>query len=68
MSDETYKEIHNYSVTPPTLDNANSIIGLAIAITCALLMLFGLQDELSWDSFQQNKDTLFLVEQEFLSW
>jgi predicted permease len=41
-----------------------NIFGLAIAISCALLMLMWVQDELSWESFQKNKDTIYRVEQD----
>lgn len=41
-----------------------NIFGLAIAISCALLMLLWVQDELNWDSFQANKDSIFRVEQD----
>lgn len=44
--------------------SAINIFGLAIAISCALLMLLWVQDELSWDSFQANKDSIFRVEQD----
>lgn len=41
-----------------------NIFGIAIALTCVLLILLWVQDELSWDSFQKNVDSICLVEQD----
>ena len=41
-----------------------NIFGLAVALTSALLILLWVQDELSWDSFQKNVNTICLVEQD----
>ena len=41
-----------------------NIFGLAIAISCVLLMFLWVRDELSWDSFQKNKDVIYRVEQD----
>ena len=41
-----------------------NIFGLAIAISCTLLMFLWVQNELSWDSFQKNKDVIYRVEQD----
>jgi putative ABC transport system permease protein len=41
-----------------------NILGLSIGITCTLFMMMWVVDELSWDKFQTNADTLFRVEQD----
>ena len=41
-----------------------NILGLSIGITCSLFMMMWVVDELSWDKFQTNADTLFRVEQD----
>ena len=41
-----------------------NILGLSIGITCTLFMIMWVVDELSWDKFQTNADTLFRVEQD----
>ncbi|MCG6913970.1 ABC transporter permease [bacterium BMS3Abin03] len=41
-----------------------NIFGLAVALTSVLLIILWVQDELSWDSFQKNVNTIYLVEQD----
>ena len=41
-----------------------NIAGLAVGIACALFILLWVQDELSFDSFHANAETLFRVEQD----
>ncbi len=41
-----------------------NIFGLAIGLTCSLLILLWVQDELSFDKFHENAPNLFRVEQE----
>ena len=41
-----------------------NLLGLSIGITCTLFMMMWVVDELSWDNFQTNANTLFRVEQD----
>jgi len=41
-----------------------NILGLSIGIACTLFMMMWVVNELSWDKFQTNADTLFRVEQD----
>jgi len=41
-----------------------NIFGLAVALTSVLLIVLWVQDELGWDSFQKNIDTIYRVEQD----
>jgi putative ABC transport system permease protein len=38
-----------------------NIVGLAMGLTCAILILLWVQDELSFDRFQKNADTIYRV-------
>ncbi len=44
--------------------SALNIFGLAIGLTCALLILLWVQDELSYDQFHSQADNLYRVEQD----
>ena len=41
-----------------------NIFGLAVALTSVLLIVLWVQDELGWDSFQKNVNTIYRVEQD----
>ncbi|MBT4333992.1 MAG: ABC transporter permease, partial [Candidatus Cloacimonetes bacterium] len=41
--------------------SAINIIGLAIGIACSILILLWIQDELSFDNFQQDADRIFIT-------
>ena len=41
-----------------------NIFGLAIGLTCCLLILLWVQDELSYDKFHQNAENIYRIEQE----
>ena len=41
-----------------------NLFGLALGMACCFLMLMWVTDELNWDRFQSNVDTLFRVEQD----
>ena len=41
-----------------------NIFGLAVGLTCALLILLWVQDELSFDQFHTNSDNLYRIEQD----
>ena len=41
-----------------------NIAGLAIGLTCCLLIMMWVMDELSYDRFHENKDTIYRVEQD----
>jgi putative ABC transport system permease protein len=41
-----------------------NIFGLATALACTLFILLWVQDELSWDSFQKNLNTIYRVEED----
>ncbi|NQV14987.1 ABC transporter permease [bacterium] len=41
-----------------------NIFGLAIGLTCCLLIMLWVQDELSFDQFHKNSDVLYRVEQD----
>jgi len=41
-----------------------NIFGLAIGLTCALLILLWVQDELSYDRFHENAENIYRVEQD----
>ena len=44
--------------------SAINIFGLAIGLTCALLILLWVQDELSYDKFHDQAENLYRVEQD----
>ncbi len=41
-----------------------NVVGLAIGITCCLLIMMWVMDELSYDQFHENKNTIYRVEQD----
>ena len=41
-----------------------NLFGLALGMTCCILMMMWVLDEMSWDKFQANAGTLFRVEQD----
>jgi putative ABC transport system permease protein len=43
-----------------------NIFGLAIAIACCLLLFLFIRNELSYDSFHKNKDTIFRINYSFV--
>lgn len=38
-----------------------NILGLSIGITCTMLIMFWVQDEISYDTFHQNADTIYRI-------
>jgi putative ABC transport system permease protein len=44
----------------PTFSSIN-ILGLSLGFTCSLLILLWIKDELSMDSFQKNRNTLYTI-------
>ena len=41
-----------------------NIIGLAVGLSCALLIMVWVQDELSYDQFHSNSENLYRIEQD----
>lgn len=41
-----------------------NVVGLALGITCCLLIMLWVMDELSYDRFHENKNTIYRVEQD----
>ncbi|HEX5171143.1 MAG TPA: ABC transporter permease, partial [Cyclobacteriaceae bacterium] len=62
-----YLKVAFRSITRNKLTSFINIAGLALAMTCCLLIYFFIKDELSYDRYHANADHIYRVTRNFLS-